>query len=253
VSRDYRLWRIDCYLGLAAMHSSLLPPAPEPLPRPATREFHEAPTLRKKVATWDGDPPRILVVEDSLAQRVVYEESLESLGYDVVTASSGEEAIRVATETHPRVVIMDVSLGAMDGIEAMRLLKAHTETCGAAVIIATCHGDDAFASARGAGCDAFLCKPVNPFTLDEVIRALLTSAAGQPSLRNVSGFDCARALTLVGFEITAAEAPSVTLVRDGVTLYVPLSTRLSAEVLETLLHAADLPAERFAELLQRFA
>jgi DNA-binding response OmpR family regulator len=135
----------------------------------------------------------------------------------------------------------------------MRQLKAHNETRGAAVIIATCHGDDAFASARRAGCDAFLCKPVNPFTLDEVIRALLTAGAGRLSSRRVSGFDCARGLMLVGFELTTAEASSVTLVRDGVTLYVPLLSRLSAEVLETILDAADLPAEHFAELIERFA
>jgi CheY-like chemotaxis protein len=235
------------------VHSSVNPPATEPPPRPATREFHDAPTIRKKVATWDGDPPRVLVVDDSLAQRVVYEESLSSLGYDVVTASSGEEALRVASEKQPAVVIMDVSLGAMDGIEAMRLLKGHTETCSTAVIIATSHGDEAFAVARGAGCDAFLCKPVNPFTLDEVIRALLTSGARRLTSGKVSGFDCARALTLVGFEITAAEAPTVTLVRDGVTLYIPLVARLGADVLETVLRAAGLPADRFAELLARFA
>jgi CheY-like chemotaxis protein len=233
--------------------TSAFPPAPEPSHTPASRRFHDAPTLRKRVATWEGDPPCVLIVEDSVEQRTVYAASLESLGYDVVCASSGEEAVRVATEKRPAVVVMDVSLGNMDGIEAMRLIKAHTETSRAAVIIATSHGDDAFEDARSAGCDAFICKPVNPFTLDELIRAFVTGAAGPPKAEGVSGFDCARALTLVGFRVIATEAPSATLERDGITLYVPLVPRLSGEMLDTILRAADLPPARFASLLERFA
>lgn len=68
----------------------------------------------------------------------------------------------------------------------------------------------------------------------------------------MSGFDCARALTLVGFQVIATEAPSATLERDGITLYVPLVRRLSAEMLDTILRAADLPPARFASLLERF-
>ncbi|HEY3822396.1 MAG TPA: response regulator [Polyangiaceae bacterium] len=192
-------------------------------------------------------------MEDSAEQRTVYEASLGSLGYDVVCASSGEEAVRVASDERPAVIVMDVSLGDMDGIEAMRVIKAHAETSRSAVIIATSHGDEAFDDARSAGCDAFICKPINPFTLDEVIRALVTRTDRSRGAGEVSGFDCARALTLVGFLVVATEAHSATLERDGITLYVPLVPQLSAEVLETILRAADLPPPRFAALLERFS
>jgi CheY-like chemotaxis protein len=247
------LWRIDCTVSLQTpVHTSTFPPTSAPSSTPESRRFRDAPTLRKQVPTWEGDPPCVLIVEDNEEQRIVYEESLESLGYEVVCASSGEEALRLASARRPAVVVMDVSLGSMDGIEAMRLLKANPETGGAAVIIATSHGDDAFDDARRAGCDAFICKPVNPFTLDEVIRALVKGGSHRPAPERVSGFDCARVLALVGFVLTAAEAPSATLERDGVTLFVPLVPQLSAKVLDTILRAADLPPARFAALLERF-
>ena len=219
---------------------------------PSAKRFHDAPTLRRRVSTWEGDPPRVLVVEGSAELRAVYDESLRSLGYEVVCASSGDEALRIASAERPAVVVMDVSMGNMAGIAAIRRLKADAHTHGGAVIVAMSHGDAAFDSAREAGCDAFVCKPVNPFTLDEVIRALVTAERERPTLERISGFDCARALTLVGFRVTAAEAASATLERGGVTLYVPLVPRLSPEVLDAILRAADIPASRFAELLKRF-
>ena len=135
----------------------------------------------------------------------------------------------------------------------MRVLKSDSSTRDCAIIVATSYGDSAFDAARGAGCDAFVCKPVNAFTLDEMIRALVASAKRRPTMERLSGFDCARALTLVGFRIVAARVPSATLERGDVTLYVPLVPRLGADVLEALLRAADLPPPRFVELLQRFA
>lgn len=232
------------------MDSLVKPPAAK---RTSPRRVGDTPPARKRGSCGEGDPPRVLVADDSVELLAVYEESLSALGYDVVCASSGEEAVRVARAERPAVIVMDVSMGEMDGIEAMRLLKSDGNTRGCAVIVATSHGDSAFDAARGAGCDAFVCKPVNAFTLHEMIRALVASARRRPTLERVSGFDCARALTLVGFRVVAARAPSATLERGDVTLYVPLVPRLSAEVLDAILRAADLPPPRFAELLQRFA
>jgi CheY-like chemotaxis protein len=146
---------------------------------------------------------------------------------------------------------MDVSLGDMNGIEAMRLLKSNRETRGAPCIIATSHGDVAFDAAREAGCDAFVCKPVNPRTLDELIRALVKTGARSPGADPVSGLDCARALALVGFHLVGAHAASATLDRDGVTLFVPLVPELSTDVLDAILRAAKTSPRRFAEMLER--
>lgn len=225
---------------------------PRPDKRAAARRFHEAATPGVRTTRRQGVAPRVLVVDDSAELRAIYEESLSSLGYEVACAASGEEALHAVREERPAVIVMDVSMGDMDGIEALRLLKADGATRRCPVIIATAHGDSSFDAARHAGCDAFLCKPVDPFTLDELIGALLEPARRVPTLERVSGFDCARALALVGFRVIAAEAPYATLERGSTTLYVPLVPQLSPETLDGILGATDMPRERFAELLERF-
>ena len=63
--------------------------------------------------------PVILLVEDDPNQCLLYEESLGSEGYDVVTARDGREALKLVQESRPDLVVMDISMPGMDGIEAM--------------------------------------------------------------------------------------------------------------------------------------
>lgn len=64
----------------------------------------------------------LLVVDDDLSLQALYKEVLEEEGYRVVQAGSGEEAVERARESRPDLVIMDVKMGEMDGLTAMRLI-----------------------------------------------------------------------------------------------------------------------------------
>src|SRR5690242_2592824 len=71
---------------------------------------------------------RVLVVEDYPDGRDLYAEYLAYAGYDVDVAATGEEAIALARECHPDVILMDLSLPVMSGFEATRILKADERT-----------------------------------------------------------------------------------------------------------------------------
>ena len=69
---------------------------------------------------------KILLVEDDANQALLYQQELEADGYDVVLATNGREAIQKVEEDQPDLIVMDVSMPGMDGIEAMgRILSEH--------------------------------------------------------------------------------------------------------------------------------
>ena len=104
----------------------------------------------------------------------MYAEYLAYSGYAVEQAADGEEAVKLAQDLLPDVVVMDLSLPIMDGWEATRRLKADERTRRIPVIALTGH---ALAShsrgAREAGCDAFLAKPCLPEKLVEKVEELI--------------------------------------------------------------------------------
>ncbi len=100
----------------------------------------------------------VLVVEDDPRLQVMARKVLERSGYTVVTASDGEEGVRLAAAQHPAVILMDVSLPGIDGLEATRRIK--TANPGQPIVACTAHamtGDRERIMA--AGCDDFLSKP----------------------------------------------------------------------------------------------
>jgi CheY-like chemotaxis protein len=118
--------------------------------------------------------PLVLVVDDFEDNRAMYAEYLAYSGYSVEQAADGEEAVKLAQDLLPDVVVMDLSLPVMDGWEATRRLKADERTRRIPVIALTGH---ALAShsrgAREAGCDAFLAKPCLPEKLVEKVEELI--------------------------------------------------------------------------------
>jgi CheY-like chemotaxis protein len=118
--------------------------------------------------------PLVLVVDDFEDNRAMYAEYLSYSGYSVEQAADGEEAVKLAQNLLPDIVVMDLSLPIMDGWEATRRLKADERTRRIPVIALTGH---ALAShsrgAREAGCDAFLAKPCLPEKLVEKVEELI--------------------------------------------------------------------------------
>ena len=118
--------------------------------------------------------PKILLVEDNEMNRDMLSRRLQRRGYAVVIAQDGEQGLALARSEEPDLILMDISLPAMDGWQVTRLLKANQSTSHIPVIALTAH---AMASDRQkafeTGCDDYDTKPVEIDRLSEKIENLL--------------------------------------------------------------------------------
>jgi len=120
----------------------------------------------------------ILIVDDNPQNQKLARVLLASEGYEVRAAGSAEEALRVLEEFRPEVILMDLQLPGMDGLELTRRLKADPDRSSIAIIAVTAYamkGDDARAFA--AGCDGYVTKPLDIDELPKTIRAHLALRA----------------------------------------------------------------------------
>jgi two-component system, cell cycle response regulator DivK len=122
---------------------------------------------------------KILIAEDERDIRDLITFTLGFAGYVAVAASNGEEAVNLARQEMPDLILMDVALGDMDGWEATRLIKANPQTAAIPIIALTAH---ALASARETsvqvGCSEFDTKPVDlPRLLGKINHCLAQSVA----------------------------------------------------------------------------
>lgn len=85
---------------------------------------------------------RILVVEDEPDLRQVVEFNLASSGYEVFTASSGAEALRLVRERKPELILLDIMLPDISGLDVCRQIKASAETKGILVVLLTARGEE---------------------------------------------------------------------------------------------------------------
>jgi two-component system, cell cycle response regulator DivK len=116
----------------------------------------------------------ILVVDDSTTNREVYTALLEHFGFRVLNAADGREGVRCARECHPDLILMDISMPVMDGLEATRLLKADDTTREIPVIAVTAHDDaETIDRAMSVGMEGYLTKPAPPRRVLEEIELLL--------------------------------------------------------------------------------
>jgi two-component system cell cycle response regulator DivK len=127
-----------------------------------------------------NDALTILVVDDYEDSRQMYGELLGYAGYHVVEAGNGEEAISKAREIVPDLVVMDLSLPVVDGLEATRRLKRDERTKHIPILVLTGHAADDFegppGGVRRSGCDGFLAKPCSPEQLLDAVLEVLTRA-----------------------------------------------------------------------------
>jgi CheY-like chemotaxis protein len=117
---------------------------------------------------------KILIVEDNAENREMLSRRLERRGYSVVCAVNGIDGVEAVRSEAPDLVLMDLSLPEMDGLEATRRLKAAGDTRRVPVIALTAHAMATDrASALEAGCDDFDTKPVDLVRLLEKMARLL--------------------------------------------------------------------------------
>jgi two-component system, cell cycle response regulator DivK len=119
---------------------------------------------------------RILVVEDQADNRRILRDLLNSVGYEILEAVTGDEGVTLATTQHPDLILMDIQLPGIDGYEATRRIKADPALHHIPIIAVTSYalsGDDAQAFA--AGCDSYVAKPFSPRALLAKVREYLPS------------------------------------------------------------------------------
>jgi len=121
---------------------------------------------------------RILIVEDNEANMELAADLLEVAGFEVLQAPTAEIGIELARSQLPDLIVMDIGLPGMDGLEATAILKADTATQTIAVLVATSHamkGDQE--KALAAGCDGYITKPIDTRTFADTVRRFLPPAA----------------------------------------------------------------------------
>jgi CheY-like chemotaxis protein len=123
--------------------------------------------------------PRVLIVDDSKEQRDVAAQILEHAGFSAITAANGLEALMVAHYARPTVVLMDVNMPVLDGIEATRLLRASPGTCHVQVIAFTAW-PSFYDGPLKAVFDAVLPKPVTADVLVATVARLLPASDQAP-------------------------------------------------------------------------
>lgn len=117
---------------------------------------------------------RVLVVDDHAMTVELLTDRLEAMGLDVLSASSGPEALRLVATARPDLILLDVMMPDMDGFEVTRRLKGDPKTRGIGVVLLTAlSAAEDEASARAAGADAYLRKPFQRHELREVISTML--------------------------------------------------------------------------------
>ncbi len=122
----------------------------------------------------------ILLVEDDKNQRLLYEQELKLEGYEIVTAADGEEGLRKVQEQPPDMIIMDINMPKMTGIEAMGMILSKYKNI--PIIINTAYSSykDNFMSWAA---DAYVVKSSNLIELKNKIKEILTKKAKDLRLR----------------------------------------------------------------------
>ena len=115
---------------------------------------------------------KILVVDDELQVRELLSDFLSEEGYKVILATNGAEAIDLAGLENPEVILLDISMPGIDGIEVCKKLKAQEKTQFIPIIIITALQDSGFV-AYLEGADDFVSKPFNLVELTFRVRSML--------------------------------------------------------------------------------
>jgi two-component system, OmpR family, alkaline phosphatase synthesis response regulator PhoP len=119
-------------------------------------------------------PKKILVADDEHYMHRVMQYHLGKAGYDVITATNGRDAVAKTQHDQPDLVLMDVMMREMDGLEALRELKQSEATRGIPVILMTASAQISRQHAEEYGAAGFFSKPFSPArVLREINRVLL--------------------------------------------------------------------------------
>jgi CheY-like chemotaxis protein len=116
----------------------------------------------------------VLVVDDVIDNVTVISLDLQQQGYRVITAADGEQAVKIAIQTNPDIILMDIGMPEMDGLTAARRIRESEGLKTVPIIAITAFGTAGFQrAAYDAGFDAYLKKPIDFDRLHDLVRSLL--------------------------------------------------------------------------------
>ncbi len=124
---------------------------------------------------WDHEEKlrRVLLVEDAPFLRYAFGRLLRLHGYEVMEANDGREALACVAQSRPQLVVTDLMMPVMDGVELIRRLRENPETADLPVVAITADAtSQAEAEARKAGAVDFIAKPIDLPSLLDRLRAL---------------------------------------------------------------------------------
>ena|SRR5499427_3020696 len=126
-----------------------------------------------------------LVVEDFEDSRFMMRRLLEMSGYDVLEASDGEQAVRMAVEARPVLILMDLSLPKLDGLSATRKIRQKKGLKRIPIVAVSAHDSpESRNEALEAGCDEYVTKPIDFDNLHSILQRFVgqarSSRAAQP-------------------------------------------------------------------------
>ena len=123
---------------------------------------------------WGDGRPRVLVVEDSSTISSVVKYFLELEGFEVLLAADGQIGLEMARREHPHVIVSDVSMPRMTGIEMVRALRGDPATADVRILMLTSESSvESETDGLAAGADDYILKPVEPRRLGARVKALL--------------------------------------------------------------------------------
>jgi class 3 adenylate cyclase len=134
------------------------------------------------------DPPKILIADDNETNRDILATRLKVHGYDLVEATDGEEALVAARDHAPDLILLDVMMPKLDGIEVCRRLKADPAVPFMPIILVTAKADTRdIVAGLEAGADEYLTKPVDQAALVGRVRSMLRIKALHDQVQTQAG------------------------------------------------------------------
>jgi len=120
------------------------------------------------------DTKSILVIEDNFLNMKLVRFILTSSGYSVFEATNAEDGIKIAKESHPDLILMDIQLPGMNGLDATRSIRNDESLKGIFIVALTSYAMDSDEkNALANGCDGFITKPIDKRSFLEKLSQLL--------------------------------------------------------------------------------
>lgn len=176
--------------------------------------------------------PLVLVVDDSTSVREELRSTLESRGYSVRTAATGEDGLRIAAQSRPDVIVVDSQLPGIDGTTVIRRLRSDIALQGTPCLFLTASEERTWEfQSLEAGADSFVRKDEGTDVMIARLEAILRSATTRPSLVTERSLFGPNRILAVDDSLTYLQTLSAALVQDG---YSVVPARSGEEALQLL-------------------